>query len=164
MFVNLVPDDLMDDELYSRDSPLTAFGLRVVLEITERDSLDHVDGLPDRLRALRALGYRLAVDDLGAGYSGLTSVVALQPEVVKLDMALVRDIHKNDNQRRLVSSIATALQSEFKTQLVAEGIEIAEERDALCAMVAIDLLQGYFFGKPQRTPTAPDPDLIINKR
>jgi EAL domain-containing protein len=65
---------------------------RVVLEITERASLADVKDVRERMTKLRALGYRLAVDDLGAGYAGLTSFASIQPEIVKIDMSLVRGI------------------------------------------------------------------------
>ena len=72
-FVNLHPQDLTDDELYAPDAPLSYVAKRVVLEITERASLAAIDNLAGRLVRLRAIGYRIALDDLGAGYAGLTS-------------------------------------------------------------------------------------------
>src|SRR3954471_19595273 len=73
LFVNLHSQDLLDDELFSPTAPLALYAKRVVLEITERASLEGLKDIEARLKALRELGYRLAVDDLGAGYAGLTS-------------------------------------------------------------------------------------------
>jgi EAL domain-containing protein (putative c-di-GMP-specific phosphodiesterase class I) len=146
IFVNLHPHDLADETLFARDSPLSRAASRVVLEITERASLDEFKDITTRIADLRALGFRIAIDDLGAGYAGLTSFAQLQPEVVKLDMSLVRDVHKEPVKRKLISAM-TSLCSEMGMLVVAEGIECIEERDTLAA-VGCDLMQGYLFAKP----------------
>jgi EAL domain-containing protein (putative c-di-GMP-specific phosphodiesterase class I) len=97
---------------------------------------------------LRGLGYRIAIDDLGAGYAGLTSFAQLEPEVVKVDMSLVRGIDSSPVKQKLVRSII-ALCTELGIQLVAEGIETPAERDAVVALGG-DLCQGYLFAKPGR--------------
>ena len=78
---------------------------RVVLEITERTGLDPAAG-PTRVAMLRKLGYRIAVDDLGAGYAALGALATLEPEIVKLDMSLIRDIDRHPTKRRVVAAIA----------------------------------------------------------
>ena len=110
LFVNLHPRDLLDEELYEAGSPLTKIAERVVLEITERAAIDDVKDIQARVAVLRYHGFRIAIDDLGAGYAGLSSFVALEPEIVKLDMSLVRDVHRSDIRQRLIGSMATALQ------------------------------------------------------
>jgi EAL domain-containing protein (putative c-di-GMP-specific phosphodiesterase class I) len=97
---------------------------------------------------LRALGFRIAIDDLGAGYAGLTSFAVLEPEIVKLDMSLVRDVHKHPTKQKLIRSM-TALCKDMGMTVVAEGIENVEERDAVIDL-GCDLLQGYLFAKPGR--------------
>jgi EAL domain-containing protein (putative c-di-GMP-specific phosphodiesterase class I) len=92
------------------------------------------------------MGFRLAIDDLGAGYAGLNSFSQLEPEVAKLDMALVRDVHKQPTKLTLVRTMISMCR-ELGIQVVAEGIETAEERDAL-VWAGCDLLQGYLFAKP----------------
>jgi EAL domain-containing protein (putative c-di-GMP-specific phosphodiesterase class I) len=82
IFVNLHASDLADDELYSASAPLAPFADRVVFEITERVSLERFRDLQERVASLRAYGYRVAVDDLGAGYAALSSLASIQPEVV----------------------------------------------------------------------------------
>ncbi len=148
MFVNLHTRDLLDPTLYASDSPLTAFTDRVVLEITERASLDDVKDVFSRVGALRGAGYRLAVDDLGAGYAGLSSFVALEPEFVKLDMSLVRNVHRSPIRERLVSSM-TDLCQEMGIHVIAEGIESHEERACVHA-TGCELHQGYLFARPAR--------------
>src|SRR5204863_2857764 len=73
VFVNLHPSDLEDDELFANHGLLTPYARRVVLEITERAALDEIRALPQRIARLRELGFRIAIDDLGAGYAGLSS-------------------------------------------------------------------------------------------
>src|SRR6185369_588150 len=95
---------------------------------------------------LRALGYRIAIDDLGEGYSGLTSFALLEPEVVKLDMSLIRGIDGVPMKKKLVRAMST-LCRELDARLVAEGVETIAERDTLCEL-GVDLMQGFLFATP----------------
>jgi EAL domain-containing protein (putative c-di-GMP-specific phosphodiesterase class I) len=156
LFVNLHTRDLLDPSLYEKDEPLTKIASRVVLEITERSNIDDVKDIQARVTGLRKLGFRIAIDDLGAGYAGLSSFAALEPEIVKLDMSLVRNVHQSGIRRRLVGSM-TALCKEMGMGVVAEGVEVVEERDCLRG-VGCDLLQGYLFAKPG--PPFPIPQMI----
>ena len=155
IFVNLHPADLEDQELSSKVGALTPFARRIVLEITERATLEGIRGLRQRIDRLRRLGFRIAVDDLGAGYAGLSSLAALEPDVVKADMSLVRGIHASPIKRKLLSAIA-ALANDLHVQLVAEGIETADENDCVSAL-GVHAVQGYFFARPGRgfPPIAP---------
>jgi EAL domain-containing protein (putative c-di-GMP-specific phosphodiesterase class I) len=146
LFLNLHPSDLLDDDLYLDTGPLVAAAGRIVLEITERASLDGIRDVRARIAALRKLGFRIAVDDLGAGYAGLTSFALLEPDVVKLDMALVRDVHKEPKKLTVVKTMITMCK-ELGIIVTSEGIEVPEERDQL-ARAGCDLMQGYLFAKP----------------
>lgn len=146
VFVNLHPIDLMDPELYSASSGLGPIAKRVVLEITERATLDGVKDTSERIARLRKLGYRIAVDDLGAGYAGLSSFAQLEPDLVKLDMSLIRDVDSSEVKRRLVASMVS-LCADLGLMVVAEGIETEHERDVLVDL-GCHLLQGYRFGRP----------------
>ncbi len=146
LFVNLHVTDLLDPLLSSPDSPLASISNRVVLEITERSSLDEVRDVRARVAALREMGYSIAVDDLGAGYAGLTSFTLLEPEIVKLDMSLIRDVHQNLTKQKVVRSMA-ALARDMGMIVVAEGVECAAERDVLVDL-GCDYLQGFFFARP----------------
>jgi two-component system cell cycle sensor histidine kinase/response regulator CckA len=148
LFVNLHPDELDDNELVAPDSPLSAIAGHVVLEVTERAALRSSPDLVARLARLREMGYRLAVDDIGAGYSGLTSFTDLMPEIVKIDMSLVREVHLSALKQRTIQSISS-LCHDVGTLVVAEGIETPLERECL-ATLGCDLLQGYLFGRPTR--------------
>ncbi|MFO0616221.1 MAG: EAL domain-containing protein [Polyangiaceae bacterium] len=153
LFVNLHPSDLSDDELYDERSPLASVASRVVLEITERASLEGIHDVRTRIATLRKMGYRIAIDDLGAGYAGLTSLTALEPDVVKLDMALVRDLHLQPTKQTLVRTMIKMC-AELGMTVTAEGIENVAERDEL-VQAGCDLMQGYFFAKPG--PAFPTP-------
>jgi EAL domain-containing protein (putative c-di-GMP-specific phosphodiesterase class I) len=146
VFVNLHPHELEDDLLYGDQNPLILFADRIVLEITERAALDGVSDLRDRLARLRSMGFRLAVDDLGSGYAGLASFVQLDPEIVKIDMSLVRNIHRNGAKQKLVQSMIQVCR-DMRIDVVTEGVETQEERATLVALGA-DLMQGYLFAAP----------------
>lgn len=146
LFYNLHVRDLNDESLFAPDTPLARMADRVVLEITERASLDEVRDVRSRVSQLRELGFRIAVDDLGAGYAGLSSFAQLEPDVVKLDMALVRDVHKAPTKQKLIRSM-TSLCADMGLEVVAEGVENAEERDVLVDL-GCDLFQGFFFARP----------------
>ena len=144
LFINLHPEELRNDALL--DGPLADFARSVVLEVTERANLAPLPELRKRIASLRSAGYRIAVDDLGAGYAGLNSFALLEPDIVKVDMTLVRDIHRTAVKQRLVQSIIS-LCHDMDIVVVGEGVETLEERDQLIAL-GCDLLQGYLIGRP----------------
>jgi EAL domain-containing protein (putative c-di-GMP-specific phosphodiesterase class I) len=146
LFVNLHPADLEDPELSDASSPLAQHATRVVLEVTERAALDGITNLPKRIARLREMGFRLAVDDLGAGYAGLSTFAYLEPEFVKLDMSLVRGVHTSQTRQRIIRSVA-ALCHEMDMTVVVEGVETCQERDALLSLDC-DLFQGFLFARP----------------
>jgi EAL domain-containing protein (putative c-di-GMP-specific phosphodiesterase class I) len=150
VFVNLHPIDLADETLVDPLAPLSRFASRVVLEITERGGLERVDEVSARMATLRGLGYRIALDDLGAGYAGLSSFVALTPDIVKIDTSLIRGLDHDAVRQKLVGSI-TSVCRDLQMRVVAVGVETEGEwraaREAGC-----DLIQGYLMGRPARVP------------
>jgi EAL domain-containing protein (putative c-di-GMP-specific phosphodiesterase class I) len=148
LFVNLHAHELTDDTLVAKDGALASIAPNVVLEITERAALTDVREARARMADLRAMGFRIALDDLGAGYAGLTSFALLEPEIVKLDMGLVRGVDADPVRRGLIRSIVK-LSRDIGTLVVGEGVETEPERDALVEL-GCDLLQGYLFGRPER--------------
>ena len=153
LFVNLHAADLEDEDLYRPTSPLSRTAGRVVLEITERASLDGLKDTKKRVTSLRQLGYRIAVDDLGAGYAGLSSFALLEPEVAKLDMSIVRDVDTDVKKQSIVRSMAK-LCGELGVLAITEGVETPAERSTLSEL-GCDLLQGYLFARPDRGFPAP---------
>lgn len=146
LFVNLNPMDLLDDRLFATDSSLADVAPRIVLEITERAPLERVRDIRRRIASLREMGFRIALDDLGAGYAGLTSFTLLEPEIVKLDMALIRNLDQQPAKQTLVKTMISMCK-ELGITVTAEGIETREERDKLICL-GCDLMQGYLFSKP----------------
>jgi EAL domain-containing protein (putative c-di-GMP-specific phosphodiesterase class I) len=148
LFVNLHVTDLLDSDLLSPRAPLAKIAHQVVLEITERSSLDRVPDVRSVIASLRELGYRIAVDDLGAGYAGLTSFTLLEPDFVKLDMSLIRGIDTNSTKQKVVRSMTT-LCHEMGMLVVAEGVETPQEC-AVLVELECDLLQGFLLARPGR--------------
>jgi EAL domain-containing protein (putative c-di-GMP-specific phosphodiesterase class I) len=146
LFVNLHPAELFDPELTSPNTALSRMARRVVFEITERAALERFGATRERIAEVRNAGFRIAVDDLGAGYSGLSTFAQLEPDFVKLDMSLVRDVHNNATKQRVIRSMA-GLCRELGMEVIAEGVEERAERDVLRDL-GCDLLQGYYIAKP----------------
>jgi EAL domain-containing protein (putative c-di-GMP-specific phosphodiesterase class I) len=146
LFVNLHPQDLLDPDLHDEHAALTSIAGRVVLEITERAAITDVENARAKVTGLRDRGFRIAIDDLGAGYAGLNSFALLEPEFVKLDMTLIRDVDSSTVKQKLVKSLAS-LCKDMGLYVIAEGVETPEERDAVVDL-GCDLLQGYLFARP----------------
>lgn len=153
LFYNLHVRDLADPQLYDPDAPLAQIAEHVVLEITERAAIEEVPDAADMIARLRKMGFSIAVDDLGAGYAGLNSFTELEPDIVKLDMSLVRNVHITPTKQKVVRSINT-LCHDMGIGVVAEGVENTEERDMLIEL-GCDLFQGYYFARP--SPPFVDP-------
>jgi EAL domain-containing protein (putative c-di-GMP-specific phosphodiesterase class I)/CheY-like chemotaxis protein len=146
LFVNVHPPDLLDPSLHSRGSPLAPYADRIVLEITERASIERMGDISAVVRGLRALKYRLAIDDLGTGYAGLASFTQLAPDLVKLDRSLITGIDINPVKQRVVRAM-TLLCADLKMEVICEGIETTAEKETLTGL-GVDLLQGFLFGQP----------------
>lgn len=152
--VNLHPQDLLDDDLFDPAAPLSRVAERVVLELTERAALERIADVRGRVSSLRRLGYCIAVDDLGSGYAGLNSFALLEPEVVKLDMVLVRGVDALPTKQKVIASMI-GLCRELGMDVICEGVETAAERETLSAL-GCALQQGYLFARPG--PDFPDPN------
>jgi EAL domain-containing protein (putative c-di-GMP-specific phosphodiesterase class I) len=152
LFLNIHSHDLADDALHDDTEPLNPHADRVVLEIADRTSLAELKDLPAQAASLRSRGFRLAVDDLGVGYAGLTSVAVLEPEFVKLDATLIRNVHLSPVTQSVIGRM-NELFHQLGSQVVAEGVETSEEHEQLLTL-GCDLFQGYLFARPteyQRT-------------
>lgn len=146
IFVNLHPTELRPDLLLREDEPLLPYAGRVVLEVTERVQLSSLEDVLRTTKVLREVGYRIALDDIGDGYAGLSSLVMLGPDVAKIDMSLVRGVDRSSVKRELIGSLVGVCRRN-RAQTVAEGVETAEEAMVL-ADLGVDLLQGYYFSRP----------------
>ncbi|MCF8478361.1 MAG: EAL domain-containing protein [Pseudolabrys sp.] len=119
---------------------------RIVLEITEHAYVPDYDALLDALKAPRARGVRLAVDDAGAGYSSLQHILHLQPDIIKLDMALTRNTDL-DPARRALASALIQFARDTGCRIIAEGVETASELKTLKTL-GVEKAQGYYLGRP----------------
>jgi EAL domain-containing protein (putative c-di-GMP-specific phosphodiesterase class I) len=119
---------------------------RVVLEITEHAVVHDYAALGRALAPLRAQGMKLAVDDVGAGYSSMRHILSLKPDIIKLDMNIARSID-TDSMRKALAKGLTTFAHEIGSLVVAEGVETRAELETL-AVLGVDSAQGYFLAKP----------------
>ena len=160
LFLNMEPDSIHDPELRSEATfaLLREAGLKasqIVLEMTEHSAVRDFTSLRQLLSYLQFHGFRLAVDDVGSGYSGLKSIAEIKPDFIKIDMALIRDIHLHPIKQDLTGTIARFSTSSGIT-LIAEGVEGSEELRCLQA-IGVRYAQGFLFARPG--PPFPQADL-----
>ncbi|MGV8967235.1 MAG: EAL domain-containing protein [Cellulomonas sp.] len=134
--------------LQLRDDDLAEPGMRnrIVIELTEHVPIEDYRALECALQPLRNDGVRIAADDVGAGYAGFRHLVALEPDIIKLDISLVSGIDRSRTQRALASAVL-AFAVDIGAVLIAEGIETAAELAVLCDL-GVPWAQGYLLGRP----------------
>lgn len=118
----------------------------IIFEVTESEKVGDRAHLINIFREYRRSGLWTAIDDFGAGHAGLTLLAAFQPELIKLDMELVRDIDQRVASRRIVQGVVEVCR-DLGVQVIAEGIECSAEYQVLVDL-GIELFQGYYFAKP----------------
>jgi EAL domain-containing protein (putative c-di-GMP-specific phosphodiesterase class I) len=146
VFINLHLLDLFDKQLTSAFSPLSKVASRVILEITERTSLEGEIDLRYRVAELRELGFKIAIDDLGGGHARMGTFTLLDCDFVKLDMSLVRDVDQHPMKQRLIKSVTDLCRDQGIT-VIGEGVETDAEAKVLVDL-GCDLLQGYLIARP----------------
>ena len=119
---------------------------RIIFEFTEIEKIEDSEHVKGIIEFYKSAGFITALDDFGAGYSGLGLLADFQTGIVKLDMALIRNIDKDKNRQVIVSNCINMLKK-LGIIVLAEGIETKAERDWL-RDAGIDLMQGYYFAKP----------------
>ena len=150
--VNVSPETLRDPRLAQMLQGIAA--RRVVLELTERSPIVDYDEARAYLAVARELGCRLAVDDVGSGFSGLGHVVELSPDLVKFDRSLVRGVDSDPTKGALIARL-TSFAAEVGMEVVAEGIETEAELDTLRAL-SVQTGQGFLLGRPGPLPPGTD--------
>lgn len=118
----------------------------LIFEMTEHDPVSDLDKLGRWIAAARKRDVKIAIDDFGAGYAGLSSLLALRPEIIKLDLALVRNIDTDRSRQALVKGVVDACQS-FGCIVIAEGVETDTEFSML-SQLGVTLMQGFLFARP----------------
>ncbi len=119
---------------------------RLVIELTESEPLSDLDGIERVFARFRPHGVRSAIDDFGAGYAGLSLLATFSPDIVKIDISLVHDIHRRPRSEAIVRSI-TSLCGKLGAEVVAEGIEHPHEAELL-QRLGIRYMQGNLFAEP----------------
>jgi len=163
LFLNVQPDALYDPEL--RDvaflDRLREAGLnpgRIVLEMTEHSAVRDFPSFRRTLHHFRSRGFRLAMDDVGSGYSGLQAIAELAPDFIKADMTLVRDLHRNAIKRELIATIRR-FSDRTGITLIAEGVETRDELRTLRDL-GVRCAQGFLFARPGAPPHVPDWEVL----
>jgi PAS domain S-box-containing protein len=150
--VNVSPAVLASPSLLDA---LVASGMdlsRVIVEITEHVSVVDYTVLERPRQRLRDHGIRLSVDDAGSGYASLRHIVALAPDVIKIDRTLVMELNCDRARRALVGAVVAFAKEMGATSVIGEGVETEAELDALLAL-GVDAAQGYFLGRPTTSPS-----------
>lgn len=151
VFINITPVSFSDPKLlnqllaklkeYSIDSS------QIVFEITERQSINDFEQMAKIVRAYRSHGFRVAVDDAGAGYSTLQSISELIPDIIKIDKSVIRNIDRESVKQALLRSLLSFAEN-INCQVIAEGVEREEEASVLL-LNQVHMGQGFYFAKPE---------------
>lgn len=166
LFLNVSPETLLETtHIPGRTlALLQKYGIpadKVVIELTEQTPTDDFELLDAALHHYRDMGFSIALDDLGAGYSGLRMWSELRPDYVKIDRYFIDGIHRDAIKREFVESIMKIARAS-RAQVIAEGIELSEELRVLSDM-GIDLVQGYLLGRPEEVPATDAAVLLPNR-
>ena len=153
LFINTLPFSIRDPRFQGQDLIDLFEGIdlepeQIVLEVTESDAIDNFPLFVNAMKDFMDLRCLVAIDDMGAGYSGLDKIVHLRPHYVKLDMGLIRDIHTSFVKQQLVQTFKT-LADKIDAKLIAEGIESKEELEVVRGM-GVNFIQGNLLAKPSQ--------------
>ncbi|ADI30460.1 EAL domain-containing protein [Methylotenera versatilis] len=118
----------------------------IIFEFTEQEIIKDTKHLINIVNEYKKLGFKTVLDDFGAGYAGLNLLASFQPDIIKIDMDLIRDLDTSKS-RRIITKAVTRMCEELNVLVIAEGIETTAERDVLVDF-GINLFQGYLFCKP----------------
>jgi len=161
--INFLPNAIYRPEICIRTTLAAArvhgFPLdRIIFEVTEGERVEDGPRLAAILREYKRFGFLTAIDDFGAGYAGLKLLADFQPDIIKIDMHLIRGVDADRVRQGIVRALVRSCE-EFGIQLIAEGIETAAERDALRDL-GVRWMQGYWFARPTIGQPAPLPAAV----
>ncbi|WP_138755399.1 EAL domain-containing protein [Paenibacillus sinopodophylli] len=151
LFINVMAQ-IMEDPSFSPGQTLSLLEQHklsphhVVFEITERSAIADFGTVKKALEHYRSQGYQIAIDDVGAGYSSLQSIVELRPDYLKVDRSIIQNIHLDEMKEHILSTLIQ-LAAKMDISVIAEGIELAEELEKVRGMGA-HYAQGYLLGRP----------------
>ena len=163
LFMNTVPATIRDTSFIGR-GVLDYLGPRlsprfVTLEITERQVIENLNLYRDAMHSFLDMGFSFAIDDVGAGYSGLETVAALKPNYLKIDMSLVRDVNQKRVSQQVVKAILD-MGDGIGATVIAEGIQTEDEAETLMGL-GVRFGQGYHFGRPVDPYASPRPKVAL---
>lgn len=150
--INFMPNAVYRPELCIRTTLAAAeeYGFpfdRIILEITESEKMRDLVHLRNIVEHYQKCGFKTAIDDFGAGYAGLNLLAEIQTDIIKLDMALIRNIDKNKVRQAIIRGVLQVT-NELSSKVIAEGVETYEEYSFLQSL-GIELFQGFYFAKPE---------------
>ena len=161
MFLNCDPYLVESDKFKTVKETFSGFGMssnEIFLEITERSAVIAFEVFYEKLREYRHDGFKIAVDDLGAGYSSLESIIEIRPEAIKLDRHIVNGV-SGDPYKNSIVKLFVAFCRENGIICVAEGIETKQDFDALIGL-GVDAGQGYYLCHPMDISEIPKIDSL----
>ncbi|AFY38811.1 diguanylate phosphodiesterase [[Leptolyngbya] sp. PCC 7376] len=149
--INFMPNAVYQPESCIRTTlnAADAYGFpieKIIFEITESEKVDDLEHLKKIVAYYRERGFKTAIDDFGAGYAGLNFLSEIRTDIIKLDMALIRNIDRDSVKQAIIRGVLQVCQ-ELKTIVIAEGVETQAELKILQSF-GIELFQGYLFAKP----------------
>jgi EAL domain-containing protein (putative c-di-GMP-specific phosphodiesterase class I) len=159
LFINCLPGTIHDPEFkgdYLNEllADVRRRPQNVVIEVSEREAIEDYSAFRAALRHYSELGFSIAVDDTGAGYSSLEAIVELEPDFLKLDISMIRGIHEHLLKQELIKAIVS-FSKNIDATIIAEGIETQEELTTL-EDLGVPLGQGFLFGRPREIATRDD--------
>lgn len=155
IFINFIPTSIYDPanclkETIKIISELNIKPEQIIFEVVETEKIDNIEHLKKVMDFYRKEGFLTALDDLASGYSSLNMFVYLNPDYIKIDQNIIRNIHQNQLNQSIFKALVQ-IAKDTNTKILAEGIETKEELDFVSEF-DIDLAQGYYFSKPMADP------------
>lgn len=151
LFINSIPNQRMSEKTeQALRERFGRLGRQIVMELTEDEQIDSMIWEEKQKQHCR-MGGRIALDDYGTGYNSEKTLLSISPDFIKVDIAIVHDIHKNQDKRTIMEYIVNYAHERGK-YIIAEGVEVREEVETILKLGA-DYMQGFFFARPQRIPS-----------
>jgi EAL domain-containing protein (putative c-di-GMP-specific phosphodiesterase class I) len=156
LFLNILPTCIQDPDFQAARvrETLESLGLgprNLVLEISERQAISNFPIFREAIDHFSGLGFGIALDDTGAGFSSLEAALELQPDFLKIDMSLVRSIEESPEKQEVLRGLQS-LSAKMGSRVIAEGIETAQELATIVAL-GIECGQGFYLGRGTPMPT-----------
>ncbi|PLY05510.1 MAG: EAL domain-containing protein [Arcobacter sp.] len=155
IFINFLPTSIYDPEFCLNTTVKWANQLdfdpsKIVFEVVETEKIEDQEHLKNILQFYRDKGFKIALDDVGEGYSNLNMLIELRPDIIKIDRKIITDISSNTLKQSVYKALYT-IAKEHGITVLAEGVETLEELETVKSL-GVDLVQGYYFAKPTAEP------------